>query len=85
MSIIPDGMLLREHQNAELCCKTSGNPKATNITLIKGTLQIKRLNDSKHCIPFTPLRRQDRGTYTCTAKNSIGFSSATKQIRVLCK
>ncbi|VDI50284.1 Hypothetical predicted protein [Mytilus galloprovincialis] len=83
VSIIPDDMLLREHQNAELCCKTGGNPKATHITWIKGTRQLKRLNDSKHCIPFTPLRRQDSGTYTCTAKNSIGFSSATKQILVL--
>lgn len=85
MSIIPDSMLLREHQNAELCCKTGGNPKATYITWIKDTQRIKRLNDSKYCIPFTPLRRQDSGIYTCTAKNSIGFSSATTQIRVLCK
>ncbi|CAC5383226.1 unnamed protein product [Mytilus coruscus] len=83
VSIIPDGRFLQEYQDAELCCKTKGNPAATHITWIKDTTNIKRLNDTRHCISFTPLRRKHNGNYTCTAINSIGFSSATKHIRVL--
>ncbi|CAC5383227.1 unnamed protein product [Mytilus coruscus] len=83
VSIIPDGRLLQEYQDAELCCKTEGNSAATHITWIKDTTNIKILNDTRHCISFTPLLRQNTGKYTCTAMNSIGFSSATKHIRVL--
>lgn len=62
---------LEEGKTLTLTCQTDANPPATVVWQRSGSHDISSSSDK---LQFISIKRYDSGTYTCTARNSVGNS-----------
>ena len=66
-----------------LTCVADSNPPSTITWSKKGEYSNKQ---NTEMIMFDPVGREDGGTYTCQAENSVGWSEErSEDVDVLCK
>ena len=90
----PSGDTKSEGQSVTLECEIEGKPKPT-VTWLKDGVEVNSLGDSRitasnkldtWTLNITELNRNDEGSYTCHASNSLdNKTSATAQLTVNCK
>ena len=90
----PSGDTKSEGQSVSLECQIEGKPKPT-VTWLKDGVEVNSTGDSRitasnnlntWTLAITQLNRNDEGSYTCQANNSLQtITSATANLTVICK
>ena len=76
---------LNSVENYTLRCNASGDPHP-NITWRKAGVPASQLNASGYELHLVDVKREDAGSYTCTASNGFGNSTtATAIVNIRCK
>ena len=76
---------LNSIKNYTLRCNASGDPHP-NITWAKAGVPASQFNDSGYELHLVDVKREDAGSYICTASNGFGNSTtAIGIVNILCK
>ena len=75
-------MMAEEGQNITIACSATGQPQPT-VTWSKAIGDLPdRAVVSTTALKISNVKKQDRGTYVCVAKNILGNARATAQLVV---
>ena len=80
-----DQLNLNSVKNHTLTCNASGDPNP-NITWTKSGVPASQFNASGYVLHLVDVKREDAGSYICTASNGFGNSAtAIDIVNIRCK
>ena len=71
-------------ENHTLKCNASGDPHP-NITWTKAGIPVSQFNESGYELHLVNVKKEDAGSYICTADNGFGNATAIGIVNIKCK